>query len=301
MPGTIQPPAWPSVANGAITIDLWLKQPRRVERVLTEMSRERFIADQIFTADTAEGGAVVYDRVSEQDLYLDDVPEAIAPSGEFPILGASEAEPKVATVTKYGGIVPLSYEAIRRNNRGVLQRQLRRLSNSLVKRHNEIAVTTLLADPDIQTHAALNEWNASSGTIDIFGDLLNAKMAVEQLDLGYIVDMAILNPVDYQSLVSNSAVRSQLPRENTQVNPLLTGELRGLAGIPKWLVTNRMPVGKCAVLNSKIVGGIHDEIPMYSRVIDEPKNETQWIQGARVSTPAITDPKAVFVITGVHE
>lgn len=298
MPSTMYPPVPPTVAGGKITIDLYLRQPTRITRVLNDLTAERFIGDRVFGSGNADGGAVLYDRVSEQDLYLDNEIEVIAPGAEFPILGASETDPLVAKVAKRGGAVKLTYEAVRRNATDQFARQMRRLANTIVKKHDAIAISTLLGDADLGSGNAAAAWNASGS--DPFADIMEAKLGVEQLDLGYLVDTAIINPQEFQALIANASIRAALPRENTTQNPVLSGQLAGLAGIANWIVTNRMTSGTALFVNSKIVGSINDELPMYTRVVDKQEDETYLIQGARVSVPVVTDPKAAFKLTGLH-
>lgn len=298
MPDQMYPPLAPSIANGAITVDLFLRTPSRVQRVMQDLTSQRFVADRLYSMGDAQGGAVVYDRVSEQDLYTDRDIEEIAPGAEFPNVGATDTEPLVAKVAKRGGQVQITYEAVRRNNRDVLQRNLTKLRNTIVKKHDAIAVNTLLADNDVLSGNAAKVW--TDATSDPFADLAEVVSAIEQQDLGYMATMALINPQERVSLLSHKGIRDALPRENVSVNPLLSGQLAGLAGIPNWVVSNRVPAGKVIIANEGIVGSMRDEMPLYTRVLNKEETEVWLIQAARVSVPIITDPKAAFVLSGVH-
>lgn len=298
MPEQMYPPMAPSIANGAITIDLFLRQPSRVQRVMADLTSQRFVADRLYSQGDAQGGAVVYDRVSEQDLFTDRDIEEIAPGAEFPNVGGTDPEPLVAKVAKRGGQVQISYEAVRRNNRDVLQRNLTKLRNTIVKKHDAIAVSTLLADSGVLSGNAAKVW--TDATSDPFGDLAEVISVIEQQDLGYMATMALINPQERVSLLKHKGIRDSLPRENVSVNPILSGQLAGLAGIQNWVVSNRVPAGKVIIANEGIVGSMRDEMPLYTRVINKEETETWLIQAARVSVPVITDPKAAFVLSGVH-
>jgi hypothetical protein len=296
---SMYPPAAPSITGNTISLDLFLRSPARVRRVLENLSSQRFIADRIFAAGNADGGAVIYDRVTEQDLYTDRDTMEITPGSEFPTVGASAPEPEVARVVKRGGQVQVTYEAVRRDDRDVVRRALTKLSNTLIKQHDQIAVNALIADADVLTDAASDEFNDTNG--DPYGDILTAVNEVEQADLGYAVDTVLLNPQERLTIMLNSDIRQALPRENTAVNPLLSGQLAGLCGIPNWVVSNRVPAGSMIFLNSGIVGSMRDEVGLYTRTIDKQETETWLIQAARVSVPVITDPKAAFVLTGCYK
>ena len=291
------PPPAPSISGQNITIDLFLRNPSRVQRVMQDLSSQRFIADTLYSSGDAQGGSVVYDRVSEQDLYTQRDIEEISPGSEFPNVGGADSVPLVAKVAKRGGQVQISYEAVRRNNRDMVQRNLTKLRNTIVKKHDAIAVSTLLADADKLTATAALEWNDPLS--DPFADFASAVSAIEQQDLGYTADIVLINPQERFTLLTHKDIREALPRENAAQNPVLSGQLAGLCGISNWVVSNRVPAGTVVVANSKIVGSMRDEMPLYTRVIDKPEVETWIVQAARVSVPVITDPKSALVLTGV--
>lgn len=292
------PPPVPSVSGNNITIDQFLRTPSRVQRVMADLSSQRFIADTLYSAGDAQGGSVIYDRVSAQDLYTERDIEEIAPGSEFPNVGGADTAPLVAKVAKRGGQVQISYEAVRRNNRDMVQRNLMKLRNTIVKKHDSIAVNTLIADGDVLTGTAALEWNDPLS--DPFADIAGAVSSIEQQDLGYTADLVLINPQERFTLLTHKDIREALPRENTAVNPVLSGQLAGLCGLTQWVVSNRVPAGTVVVANSKIVGSMRDEMPLYTRVIDKQEVETWIVQAARVSVPVITDPKSAIVLTGVY-
>lgn len=292
------PPAAPTVSGNNITIDMFLRNPSRVQRVMQDLTSQRFIADTLYSSGDAQGGAVIYDRVSQQDLFTERDVEEISPGSEFPNVGGWDPTPNVAKVAKRGGQVEITYEAVRRNNRDMVQRNLTKLRNTLVKKHDAIAVNRILTDGDVLTGTAAAVWTNSSA--DPFSDLAAAVSEIEQQDLGYNATICLINPQERLSLLTHKSIRDALPRENVQVNPLLSGQLAGLAGIPQWIVSNRVPAGTVIVANAGVVGSMRDEMPLYTRIIDKQETETWIIQAARVSVPVITDPKAALVLTGVH-
>lgn len=296
MPGTLYPPAPPAVNGGLISVEQFLRNPSRVQRVVNDLSRERFIADRIFSSGDAQGGAVIYDQVSASELYTSRDVQGIAPASEFPIVDAGEGAPKVAAVTKWGGAAVLSYEAVRRDNRDVLNRQLTKLRNTIIRKVDTVAIAVLNAAPI--NGAGGTDWD-DAGAGDPIGDLAVARSEIDDADLGYTADTVIINPAQMVALIRRKDVRDALPRENMAANPIANGQLSGFMGYRSWYVTNRVPAGTAFVLAAGVAGSIRDELALYSRVIDQPERERYLVQAARVTVPVVTDPLAVYKLTGL--
>lgn len=295
--GLLYPGAPPSVSGNQITVERFVKSPSQVYRVLSDLTKERFIADFIFNSGDAQGGAVLYDQVTENDLYASDDPREIAPGAEFPMVSDEQGDPKVAAVTKRGSAFPLTYEAVRRDQRDVLQRGLIKLRNSSIKKHDAIAVQALL-DAPTRTGGATAAWSGATGD-QVFADLFGAVSSVEEADLGYNIDTVLINPARVLDLLKKKDIRDALPRENTSVNPITSGRLYGLIGIPNWIVSNRVPTDHVLLLTRGIAGSVRDEVPFYTRSVDQEERERYLIMAGRVSVPIVTDPLAVFDLTGV--
>ncbi|WP_053207941.1 major capsid protein [Jiangella muralis] len=293
------PPGPPTINGRLITVDMWLKNPTRVQRVMEELSRERFVADFLFAPGDAQGGAVIYDQVTEQDLYTDRDVQEIAPGAEFPLVGASDPTPKVDAVVKRGGAFLVTYENVRRNQRDVIQRGTTKLRNTMIKKVDSVAMAKITAEPLKQGGNAADEWTVAA-TGDPLSDFYTAKSAISQSDLGYEPDTTVIHPSDALNLLKRKDIRDALPRENTTINPVLSGKLAGLAGIENWVVTNRQTAGVVDVCQAKIIGSQRDELPLYTRVIDLPWREAWLVQAGRVSVPIITDPLAIYRISGTQ-
>jgi hypothetical protein len=296
MPGTgvMYPPGGPVVAGNLITVDSFLRNPSRVQRVVENLALNRFVADLIFANGDAQGGAVIYDQVTGSDLFTDRDVQAIEPGSEFPIVDVGEVSPKVAAVTKWGGAALITYETRRRDNRDVLNRDLTRLRNTIIRKVDTVAMAALAAAP-VTTQVASGDWTTTG---DIIGDLETARSAIEDVDLGYEADTIIINPSQRIDVRKNAGLRAALPREAAAGNPVTTTDLNGLLNFPNWVVTNRVPAGTIWVLNAKVVGSQRDELALYTRVVDQPDRERTLVQAARVTVPIITDPLAAVKITG---
>lgn len=295
--GLLYPGVNPTVSGNKITVERFVKSPSQVFRVLSDLAKERFIADFIYASGDAQGGAVLYDELAENDLYASNDPQEIAPGDEFPLVQDTQGDPKVAAVAKRGSAFPLTYEAVRRDSRDVLNRGLIKLRNSSVRKHDVIAVAALQGG-NTRQQAASATWAAATGD-QFFADLFTGTSVVENADLGYAIDTIIVNPLRILDIIKKKDVRDALPRENVQLNPVVSGRLSGLCGIPNWIVTNRQPATKATMLTRQVAGSIRDEVPFYSRTINQEERERYLIMAGRVSVPIVTDPLAVLHLNGI--
>lgn len=298
MPGNVYPGAFPTVNGDKITVEQWMKNPTMLRRTLESMVSQRFIGDFIFGSGDAQGGAVIYDQLTEQDLYPSegDVGE-IAPGGEFPLADTGDPTPKVARVTKRGLATKVTYEHVRRNDRDTMARKLRKLTNAMVKRLDQVLFAVLDSEAAIPAAAAAKP--LTDATADPLNDFLQTIKVVDENDLGYKIDTVLINPTDAYRLLGRKDVRDALPRENTAVNPIMSRRLSGLLEIDNWYMSNRQTQGTARLLQAKVAGSMRDEVPFYSRTIDKPENETYLVQVGRVSVPIIPDPKSIVNLSGL--
>ena len=311
-PITPYPQASPTISGIDVSMSVFLKTPARVQKAITDFTLERFVMPRIFAeGPAATGGAVVYDQVTQSFFFLDRDVQEIRPGGRFPILAGGEQLPSVAVVRKLGGEVMLTDEAVRRDNRDLLGREMRRLGNNVVRYVDAAAVSALNAAP-IYTMTASGSWS----TADVLGDIATGAELIYGPDLGYVPDTMLLNPGNHAAMVKNTSLRSYLPRENIGViasrlgadheptggtkvaNPIFGGFINMLEGLTLFL-TNRVPLGTSYLLQAGQVGSYSEEIPEYYRPIYEAREETTYIHGARITVPYVTDPLACCKITGI--
>jgi len=283
------------VNGNQITVEQFLKTPSRVTRVINDLTRQRFIAERIFASGDAVGGAVIYDQVTASELYTDRDVQAIEAGSEFPIVTSGETSPKVAAVTKWGGAAVLTYEAVRRDARDILNRELTKLRNTIVRKVDTVAIAALDAAP-INTDTGTDWSDGTNG--DPILDLAQGRSVIDDADLGYMADTILINPAQMVDLIGRKDVRDALPRESITGNPIANGQLNGFMGYT-WYVTNRVAAGTAYILASTMAGSLRDELPLYSRVIDQQERERWLVQAARVTVPIVTDPKAVLKLTGL--
>lgn len=295
MPGPYPPPL-PTVAGTNITVSAFLNNPTRVQRTVDDLTTQRFVSDVIFAQGPAVvGGAVLYDQVTSDDLYLGqggDV-QTIAPGGEFPILSSADKAPLVAAAAKYGAEVFLTDEEVRRDRRDVLRRELAKLRNNIIRKVDAVGMAALTAAPTL-TGAASGAWITAA--TDRIGDIATGANAINDTDLGYVADTMLVNPTQELALLKDKNIRDALPRERDD-SLIRTGNLGRLLGLDI-IVSNRVPVGTVFFVARKVVGAISDEVPLYAKPIPDERRERTYIHGGRVVVPFVTDPKAAYRMTG---
>lgn len=288
----------PTVAGTRITVDAFLNNSPMVQRALEQLSYNRFITDYIFRqGERTTSGSVVYQQLLENELFTERDVREIQELAEFPILNTGERGMSVATVGKWGGAVLFSDEKRRRDRRDLLGRDLRRLSNTVVRKMNRLGVAVLNADTNIQTHSAAAVWSDVTNRKP-FDDIAVAQSNVDDLDMGYVSDTVLINPINALELRLYAAASNQLPRESSPGNPLLSRDLGNLLQLD-WIKTNDVPEGTAYLLARQMIGSYHDELPFYSRVVPLPLREGTLLQAARITVPVVTDPLAICKITGL--
>lgn len=289
------PPGSPTVSGTSLTVDTALNNPPYVQRLIEDLTLQRFIADFIFAAGPpAPGGSVLYDQVTAAMLYAERDIQEIEPASEFPLLTFPGSVPQTANIKKWGGAFFVTDEARDRNRVDVLARNLRMTTNTIVRKMDTVAVAALNAAP-ILTQAASGDWSVAA--TDIISDVQTAKSTVAQQDMGYEVDTVLLNPAQALDIRKDADIRSVLPRENVGVNPLFSDDLNGLMGL-SWIESNRVPAGTVYILQSQIVGSRSDEQGLTSEVIPDRRKQLTYVQAWRKVVPYVTDPKAALKITG---
>lgn len=266
----------PTVSGTSMTVDMALNAPTRVTRTLMDLTLQRFFADRVFSnTGGVSGGAVVYDELIANDLYTDRDIERVGPGDEFPLITSSRRAPKVAEVEKWGGKFWVSIEARDRNDVSVFTRNVRQLSNTIVRKINQRAVevleTAVQASPTRQLTG--NSWSAvitagataSNSTLWPGYDFARAQMLAEVDELNVVYDLWIMNPAEYLQLARIYG---------TGLNDLLSS--LGIA----IFVTNRVAAGTAYVVASNQVGQLRVEQPLATEQWYEEKTQRFWTQSS---------------------
>jgi hypothetical protein len=257
----------PTVAGTTITVEQMLRQPTRINRMIMDLTREKFISDLIFArGGGVVGGAVVFDKASENEPYAGRDVEQIAPAGEFPILTSEQLAPDVAEVEKWGGKVFITDEARDRNDQAAFTRQVRQIANTVVRKLNQRAVEALNDAIAGGTRDVIgNDWSTYDPEVDPPQDspgydFGRADMIAETDEMGMNYNLWIVNP---QEVLALQAIYGP-----------------GLEGLPPMYSTPRMTAGEALVVAQNQAGQQRIEKPLGTVSWREDKTERTWVQSS---------------------
>lgn len=280
----------PTLNGNEITIDLLLNQPLRITRVISDLAQQRFISDYFFTAGSStSGGAVVYDQATENELYLSRDVQIVSPAGDFPLVTSERNAPKIAPVEKWGGKFFYADEAKDRNDQAAFRNQVTRLTNTIIRKHNQRAMEVVRQSiaASGQTFVG-NNWAAyqPGGTTPTlpgaspWADISKGIMLADTMELG----------VSYDTLLVN-------PQQNTALkNARLTAADLGLTTI---FPSNRVPAGRAYLVEKGTFGAISIEQPLRTVTWYEEARERTWVKSSERDVMYATNPFAVVEITGL--
>lgn len=288
----------PTVTGTTVTVDLLLNNPTRVTRVVADLVMANFYLDRIFASGgEVQGGAVLYDQGTLLDNYTDRDVERIEPGTEAPIVTGVRGAPKTAQVEKFGGKFPVTNEARRRNNLSRINNQMRRLSNTIVRKMHQRGLAELAAAiAEFSRTATGTSWldamsltnTTTSPALRPTRDLAAAQRESENNELGYSYDTLIVNPQEAEAL---RVVYDQ------ELDNVLSDN-----GITDLISTPRKAAGSAYLLAGGQVGEIRLEEPLRTTVTPEGApllREQDWVQSLVNPVMYVTDPYAILEITAL--
>lgn len=288
----------PVITDTSISIDLMLQQPTRITGYLMDITLQRFFADLLFASPGGvTGGAVIYDVVSENEIYLDRDVQRVAPGSEFPIVTSSRRAPQVAEVEKWGGKYYFTDEARDRNEQVLFRNRNVQLGNTIVRKNNQRAVATLEAAIAALGGAGVivgNDWSAaipngsnpSAPSATPHANFATAQLVMDQRELGISLDTLAVSPVN--------AVELRL-----FYGDRLSGVLAD-SGITMMYVTNRIAAGTAYLFARNEVGEQRVEAPLATETWRDPEGKQQtWVQSSVRNVMFVNNPYAVIKLTGL--
>jgi hypothetical protein len=241
-----------------------------------DLTLQRFFADRVFTnSGGVTGGAVVYDQLLANDLYLDRDFARVAPGDEFPLVTSSRRAPFVAEVEKWGAKFFVTVEARDRNDTSLFARHVRQMANTIVRKINQRAVEVLEAavqqSPTRQVTGV--SWGAvitagstaSNSTVWPGYDMARAQMLAEQDELGIVYNLWIINPAEYLQLA--------------RIYGLGLNDLLASLGISIF-VTNRVTAGTAYVVAEGQPGQMRVEQPLATEQWYEEETQRYFTQSS---------------------
>jgi hypothetical protein len=306
----LYPPAPTSLTGDVFSISRFMNQPAFVNRRLRTLTDRKFIADYLLPGRIqAQGGAIAY-AVGEP-IETDRAPGAVNPGAEYPRALAPLGTSALVSVTKWGQDVPLTDEAVGRQDSGQISadRVLTKVGNRIIQQVDALVLAGI-ATAVTQTQGAAASWSAAGA--DPFLDVMLASTQVTNLTEGFETDTVVVKASLYARLVANQKVISGLARETTN-SVTTTGEVKVIAGHALLPVPDsRMPSGVDVIVMDRMqLGSLgYERIPspeytgdpatgIESMIRRDPNATDSWlIRGRRPVVPVIQEPASAVKITG---
>jgi hypothetical protein len=287
----------PTITGTTFTVDLALNNPTRmITPMVQDLTRERFFAERAFTnSGGLTGGALVYDEMIKDDLYLARDIQRVAPGTEFPIVAGERRAPKVAEVEKWGAKFFFTDEARDRNDVALFTNFVRQLSNTVVRKINQRTVEALDAAVTASSRSVAGvAWDdvvtagATPSNYNLFParDFAKADLVAEQEELGIDYNLWVINPNEMYHLEGIYGDRLDALLDSFDIDIF---------------VTNRVAVGIGYALAEGQVGEMRTEKPYGTETWRDPNGKEQtWVQGSVRPLWAVNNPYAVLKFTGLN-
>ncbi|MDO4928958.1 MAG: hypothetical protein Q3976_07870 [Corynebacterium sp.] len=293
------PLATAQVNDGAITIDMMLNEPTRIDRYVGTLVERDLLAKHIFGNVTTSGGALLFDQLTSNEALAANKPGIVAPGAEFPVLHTTTEDPVIAKVQKTGGKFGVTDEAKIRNDSMLLQRKTAQVANTMVQDLDRRGVEALRAASATVSGALTvtsNGWAAATGVKaaekaaktaegELLANLLDAQEAIESKSLGYKPDTLVLSPKDTKNLKLLLGVANY-------------AEVLSSFGLTLY-TTTAVEDGEGYVLQAGAVGVMGVESPISTETWRDASIQTTWVQTWATVAFGVTDPFAMVKLTGL--
>lgn len=291
--------------SGALTTEqlhLFLSNPRVIARRVADITQMRFIADYLLQGRfDATGGGIFYETGEPIDAGAD--PEAIAPLGEFPLVTLEDGEVVSAKTDKWGLDTIVSDEKIARQGRTPVDRGILRVSNSIVRYVDSVAMAVIASR--VSSTFNSGAWDSAGAAVE---SLITIQAEREQLGQGFELDTVVLRPAQYAKVIGMLIDDKALPRESgaTAVQGNLPVDALGLT----WATTPHFQGSNPLLVDRDQLGGMADEklnSPGYAsagdfgvevKTIRDDDTEGYKLRGRRVTVPVVTEPLAGVQLIG---
>lgn len=289
----------PLVTGNQLTVDTALKQSGRITKRLSDLTLQRFVVDKIFAGSgtTTQSGAIVYDQLQKNELYLSRDIEARAPGDEYPIIYGERSNPLVAKSEDFGGKFFVTDEARDRNDVTGFNQNVTQLGNTLVRKVNSRAIETLeaaiTAIPNGAGVVVGNDWSSVeiTGTSPTptsgrpIADFANVQLSAEIEELGIVYDLWLINPVQHAALVS-----------------IYGADLAGILASAnvELFSSNRIANGTAYAVARGQVGFLDYEKGLNTTTWRDEETRRTWVQSFVMPIMGVTNPYAVKKITGLN-
>ncbi|MGV8852827.1 MAG: hypothetical protein ACOH1M_09720 [Rhodoglobus sp.] len=280
-----------------------LGNPRVIAKRLHSLTEMKFIADFLLQGRfDASGGGVFYE--SGEEGFASSDPESVAPLGEYPKVVLESGEIVSARVVKWGLDTIISDEKIKRQGVTYLNKGLIRLSNTIV-RHVDSVAMAVIASKVTSTFASPSTWTTAGKAVEAVMSIQNARA---ELGLGIDLSTIVLKPTQYAKLIGLLIDDKALPRESgeTAVQGNLPVDALGLT----WATTPHYSGTNPLLVDREQLGGMADEplggpgyvgagqVGIEAKSIRNDNDDSWTVRGRRVTVPVVTEPNAGVTLSG---
>lgn len=280
-------------------------QVRFIERAIKELTDGFMVTDAIFMRDGSDTPSVAYEEAAagmfdwESNLEVEERVE----NGSYPRIGM-DATTKQILIKDYGLEALVTYDAIRFNRIGSINRAYIKLGNSLVKFVDKKALNVLTDNYNassikINTQAAAVTF--SNAAADPFGVFLKAKAKVD--DQGYLANTILISSTDWSNAMANSAFRQEVDKDVPTERKIVKSGLLGgqVAGLTVVIARNMTPgfawVGQDQVVGNRSETNNGVEIDTYKD--GNSKKANTVVSAFREVEHYLTDLKAGCLVSGI--
>lgn len=289
----------PTVTNQNMTVSVFLNNPPLVQRSLNDLTNERLVTPQLYgRGPDTTAGAVAYDQLTANDLYLTRDVAKIAPGAQFPRTTDEVPVPLIAAIDKWGTEEKIPKEVELRNNFSKVSRTMTKIANTIVRKVDVVGLQAL-KDADTLDYTFSATWAASDINAIIAG-LIGARLKSIQTKMGYRPDTLLLNTTHSARLLTAAIdTGKKLFGEFEQASVVRNGYVGRLMGFdifesdqleddePGWLIER----GR--------IGEISNETDLFTDVYYDKSCQSWIVQGSRSFVPYVTDPLAAVELIGI--
>jgi hypothetical protein len=288
----------PELNGRRLTVDVALKNPTILRNRIAELADPQLLLDKFFTTAGAavEGGGILYSVIKASDFYTSTDIERRSPGGEYKAVEGVNPDPKLATVTDWGGKFQVLDEQVKRNDVSWVDNQTTQLSNTIVRKLNDAALVALEAGLGAENTFVGHNWSTAITTgpeasltpnaARPAADFADAQLAADLQELGIAHDLLALHP--------NQARALKVVYGNDLADVLTSnGFTNGIFTSP------RITPGTGYAVAKGQAGTVGFEYPLTVEPYDERSTRSKWVQGFVVPAFAVEKPYAVKKMTGL--
>ncbi|WGD38480.1 hypothetical protein [Lysinibacter sp. HNR] len=283
-------------------LHMLLTNKQAIAKRLADLTKMQFIADYLLQGRLdATGGGIFYE--TGEEIFASDSPEAITPLGEYPLVTLDDGEIASARTIKWGLDTIISDEKIARQGIGYINKALLRVSNTVVRHVDRVAMAVIASK--VTTSFAAGPWTSAGKAVK---SILTIQAERAEMGTGLELETAVLRADQYAEIIAMLIDDKALPRE--QGETAIAGNLPVNALGLTWATTPHFQGADPLLLDRDQLGGMAEEkiggpgyasaggVGVESKIIRDDDTEGYKVRGRRVTVPVVLEPLAGVKLTG---